>query len=94
MARAKRKCVFKHAQSPQIKIHPTHAQSHPGIYFLLIHSIVYVSNDSADSDGSSQSTQADLGIRFPQMPVYTFLYGETHINHGIHFVYCGEIVEM
>ena len=29
MGRAKRKCVFEHAQNAQIQFHPVHAQSLP-----------------------------------------------------------------
>ena len=40
---AKQKCVLEDAQTAHIKIHPMHTQSHLGICFPLIHSIL--SND-------------------------------------------------
>ena len=39
-----RKDVFEHAVYAYIRIHPTHARSHQGICFPLIHSMVF--NDS------------------------------------------------
>ena len=74
MSRAKRKCTFEHVQNAQIQIHTTRAQSHPGICFPMMHSIV--SSDYGSEQWRSWSdcadAQADLGIRCPHMPENTF----------------------
>ena len=60
MGRAKRKCVFEHAQNEQIQSHPTHAQSiiwtfafHWYIHWCLMFLL-------ADSEGPDQTVRMGL----------------------------------
>ena len=69
MGRVKQMCVFEHPINAQTRIHPTHAQPHPGSYYPLILSIVF--NDFV----SRQRRPC------PYMPENTFSHGAA--NTGI-----------
>ena len=72
MDRAKRKCVFEHAQNAQIQIqiHPTHAQSVIQTFLSTDTFYSLVSNDSASGQwpwSDCVEAQADQGFRCPHM---------------------------